>query len=275
MIKGILAAGLMLTVSTTSALAATQVTWWHAMGGELGTKLEEIVAGYNASQNAYEVVPVYKGSYAETMTGAIAAFRAGEQPAIVQVFEVGTGTMMAAKGAVYPVYEADGRIPALRVRSRRTTCRQWSAITRTPTATCCPCRSTRRRRSSITTRTSSRRPGSTPNTPPKDLGGRGSLLRKKIMDSRRGQVRLHQRLDLLGAAGELLGLAQPADRHATRTASAVIEFRADRQRTAAGASHWANLKKWQDSKACSSMAARVGGSTTLRRSSMHRNAPCT
>lgn len=105
MIKGILAASLMLTVSTTSALAATQVSWWHAMGGELGTKLEEIVAGYNASQDAYEVVPVYKGSYAETMTGAIAAFRAGEQPAIVQVFEVGTGTMMAAKGAVYPVYE--------------------------------------------------------------------------------------------------------------------------------------------------------------------------
>ena len=105
MIKGILAASLMLTASTTSALAATQVSWWHAMGGELGTKLEEIVAGYNASQDAYEVVPVYKGSYAETMTGAIAAFRAGEQPAIVQVFEVGTGTMMAAKGAVYPVYE--------------------------------------------------------------------------------------------------------------------------------------------------------------------------
>ena len=105
MIKGILAASLMLTVSTTSALAATQVNWWHAMGGELGAKLEEIVAGYNASQEAYEVVPVYKGSYAETMTGAIAAFRAGEQPAIVQVFEVGTGTMMAAKGAVYPVYE--------------------------------------------------------------------------------------------------------------------------------------------------------------------------
>jgi sn-glycerol 3-phosphate transport system substrate-binding protein len=37
------------------------------------------------------------------MALAIAAFRAGEQPHIVQVFEVGTATMMAAKGAVYPV----------------------------------------------------------------------------------------------------------------------------------------------------------------------------
>ena len=105
MFNRILAAGLMLTASATSAFAATEVTWWHAMGGELGTKLEEIVAGYNASQTDYHVTPVYKGSYAETMTAAIAAFRAGEQPDIVQVFEVGTGTMMAAKGAIYPVYQ--------------------------------------------------------------------------------------------------------------------------------------------------------------------------
>ena len=105
MFNRILAAGLMLTASATSAFAATEVSWWHAMGGELGAKLEEIVAGYNASQTEYHVTPVYKGSYAETMTAAIAAFRAGEQPDIVQVFEVGTGTMMAAKGAIYPVYQ--------------------------------------------------------------------------------------------------------------------------------------------------------------------------
>lgn len=88
-----------------AAHAATKVEWWHAMGGELGKKLEEIVANYNASQDKYEVVPVYKGTYTETMTSAVTAFRANQQPDIVQVFEVGTGTMMAAKGAVYPVYE--------------------------------------------------------------------------------------------------------------------------------------------------------------------------
>lgn len=87
------------------ALAQTEVQWWHAMGGELGAKLEQIAASFNETQADYKIVPVYKGSYPETLTAAIAAFRAKEQPAIVQVFEVGTGTMMAAKGAVYPVYK--------------------------------------------------------------------------------------------------------------------------------------------------------------------------
>ena len=88
-----------------NAFAATEIQWWHAMGGELGKKLEEIATKFNESQAEYKIVPVYKGSYPETLTAAIAAFRAKEQPAIVQVFEVGTGTMMAAKGAVYPVYK--------------------------------------------------------------------------------------------------------------------------------------------------------------------------
>lgn len=90
---------------TAPALAQTEVQWWHAMGGELGTKLEQIAAGFNETQKDFKIVPVFKGSYPETLTAAIAAFRAKEQPAIVQVFDVGTGTMMAAKGAVYPVYK--------------------------------------------------------------------------------------------------------------------------------------------------------------------------
>jgi sn-glycerol 3-phosphate transport system substrate-binding protein len=87
------------------AAAQTEITWWHAMGGENGTKIEEIAQGFNDSQSDYKVTPVFRGTYAETMTSAIAAFRAGEQPHIVQVFEVGTGTMMAATGAIYPVHQ--------------------------------------------------------------------------------------------------------------------------------------------------------------------------
>ncbi len=102
-IAGIALAGA--TLATGTAHAATEVVWWHAMGGELGQKVEKIASDFNASQSEYKVTPVYKGNYTETMTAAIAAFRAKEHPAIVQVFEVGTGTMMAAKGAVYPVYE--------------------------------------------------------------------------------------------------------------------------------------------------------------------------
>ncbi|MCP5153198.1 MAG: sn-glycerol-3-phosphate ABC transporter substrate-binding protein UgpB [Ectothiorhodospiraceae bacterium] len=105
MLRKILAAAVIAGASTGSAFAVTEVQWWHAMGGELGEKLASIAEGFNASQSDYKVVPVYKGNYTETMTAAIAAFRAKQQPHIVQVFEVGTATMMAAKGAVYPVYE--------------------------------------------------------------------------------------------------------------------------------------------------------------------------
>ncbi len=100
-----LVAGVSAMAMASGAQARTTITWWHAMGGKLGDKLNQIVADYNKSQDKYEVVATYKGSYPETMTAAIAAFRAKQQPDIVQVFEVGTGTMMAAKGAVYPVYK--------------------------------------------------------------------------------------------------------------------------------------------------------------------------
>lgn len=96
---------LALSVMAAQVQAATEIQWWHAMGGELGEKVNEIADKFNASQDDYQVVPVFKGNYTETMTAAISAFRAKEQPHIVQVFEVGTATMMAAEGAVYPVYQ--------------------------------------------------------------------------------------------------------------------------------------------------------------------------
>jgi sn-glycerol 3-phosphate transport system substrate-binding protein len=75
------------------------------MSGQLGRHLEKLVADFNASQTGYHIVPVYKGNYTETVTAAIFAFRSRSQPAIVQVNEIATATMMAAKGATYPVYE--------------------------------------------------------------------------------------------------------------------------------------------------------------------------
>ncbi len=97
----LLAAGL----ATPAVQAATEIQWWHAMGGANGERVNQIAKGFNDSQSDYKVTPVFKGTYTETMTAAIAAFRAGQQPHIVQVFEVGTATMMAAAGAVYPVYQ--------------------------------------------------------------------------------------------------------------------------------------------------------------------------
>src|SRR3979411_1029431 len=87
------------------AVATTEIMWWHAMSGELGRQLDKLAADFNASQSAYRIVPSYKGNYTETVTPAIFAFRSRSQPAIVQVNEIATATMMAAKGAIYPVFE--------------------------------------------------------------------------------------------------------------------------------------------------------------------------
>ena len=100
-----LAAILTVMASAPLATAATEINWWHAMDGRLGDKVSEIADKFNASQSDYKLNAVYKGNYTETMTQAISAFRAESHPHIVQVFEVGTATMMAAKGAVYPVYK--------------------------------------------------------------------------------------------------------------------------------------------------------------------------
>src|SRR5439155_24232324 len=77
--------------------------WWHSMGGALGDALNGLASKFNASQKDYKVVPTFKGTYPESMTAAIAAFRAGNSPHLLQVFEVVTATMMAAKGAIVPV----------------------------------------------------------------------------------------------------------------------------------------------------------------------------
>jgi len=88
-----------------SAQAVVEIQWWHSMTGKLGDKVNEIAQKFNASQSDYKVTPVFKGQYDESMAAAIAAYRAGNPPQIVQIFEVGTATMMAAKGAIKPVYQ--------------------------------------------------------------------------------------------------------------------------------------------------------------------------
>ena len=90
---------------TGAAIAQTEIEFWHAFTGRLGDLVAEQVESFNSSQGDYVVVASHKGNYSETLNAGIAAFRAGEQPDILMVFEVGTATMMAAQGAVKPVYE--------------------------------------------------------------------------------------------------------------------------------------------------------------------------
>lgn len=94
-----------LFVGMGSVHAATEITFWHSMEGALGERVNELAEGFNESQPDYTIKPVYKGSYGESMNAGIAAFRAGNAPDILQVFEVGTATMMYAKGAIKPVQE--------------------------------------------------------------------------------------------------------------------------------------------------------------------------
>ena len=96
---------LTLGLASLSAQAQTEVQWWHSMGGALGEWVNDLAKDFNNSQKDYKIVPTFKGSYDESMTAAIAAFRAGNAPHILQVFEVGTATMMASKGAIVPVGE--------------------------------------------------------------------------------------------------------------------------------------------------------------------------
>lgn len=103
-LKPLFAAG-MFAMAGATAHAATEVSWWHSMQGALGERVNNLADQFNKSQSEYKVTPVFKGSYDEAMAAAIAAYRAGNAPHILQVFEVGTATMMYSKGAIVPVTE--------------------------------------------------------------------------------------------------------------------------------------------------------------------------
>ena len=98
-----LAAAAIATAFALPAQAQTEIQWWHSMGGALGEWVNDLAKDFNTSQKDYKIVPTFKGSYDESMTAAIAAFRAGNAPHVLQVFEVGTATMMASKNAIIPV----------------------------------------------------------------------------------------------------------------------------------------------------------------------------
>ena len=93
-----------LALGASPAHAVIEIQWWHAMTGGNNDIVNKLADEFNASQSDYKVIPTFKGSYPDTMNAGIAAFRAGNAPHIMQVFEVGTATMMAATGAVKPVH---------------------------------------------------------------------------------------------------------------------------------------------------------------------------
>ena len=100
----VLALGI-LTLFLASDLMANpiEIQFWHAQRGPREETLNKIVDAYNKSQTKFKVVASHKGSYDETMNAGIAAFRSNKQPHLLQVYEVGTQTMMLSN-AIYPVF---------------------------------------------------------------------------------------------------------------------------------------------------------------------------
>ena len=89
--------------ASVSATAQTEIQWWHSMTAVNNEVVNDLANSFNASQKAYKIVPTFKGTYTESFTAAVAAFRAGNAPHVLQVFEVGTATMMSNKGVTVPV----------------------------------------------------------------------------------------------------------------------------------------------------------------------------
>ena len=106
------AAVAMVTAFALSAQAQTEIQWWHSMTSVNGEVVNDLAKNFNASQKTYKIVPTFKGSYEESFTAAVAAFRAGNAPHILQVYEVGTATMMASKGVSVPVAQISPPLPA-------------------------------------------------------------------------------------------------------------------------------------------------------------------
>jgi sn-glycerol 3-phosphate transport system substrate-binding protein len=86
------------------AWAITEIHFWHAMSGHLNDAVDTLAKRFNEKQHDYEVKPLRKGSYSETLTAALAAYRSRTPPHIVQIFDVGTQTMLQS-GAIVPVFQ--------------------------------------------------------------------------------------------------------------------------------------------------------------------------
>lgn len=100
----VLALGILMLFPASDAMAnPIEIQFWHAQRPPRENTLNKIVDAYNKFQTKYQVVASFKGSYDETLNAGIAAFRSKKQPHILQVYEVGTQTMMLSN-AIYPVF---------------------------------------------------------------------------------------------------------------------------------------------------------------------------
>ncbi|MBL8702925.1 MAG: extracellular solute-binding protein [Alphaproteobacteria bacterium] len=103
--SAVAAAAIGLMVSAAPAQAQrTTINWWHSMSGQLGEWIEDVAKRYNASQDKYDLKPIFKGSYQESFNAVTAAYRAKEHPHLLQSNESSVITLMLS-GVVEPAHE--------------------------------------------------------------------------------------------------------------------------------------------------------------------------
>ena len=102
--KGFLALITVGFLSAPTIAAPVELHYWHGHTGKLEAIINEIADRWNASQDESMLIPTSKGSYEDILAAFIAAYRAGEHPHMVQVYDAGAAIMVAQvkNGVVYP-----------------------------------------------------------------------------------------------------------------------------------------------------------------------------
>jgi len=78
--------------------------FWHAMGGDLGEVVDQLVARFNESQDDIQVNVTFQGSYDDTFNAMLAAFETGTAPNVTQNFDLAAQTMFDT-GRLVPAWQ--------------------------------------------------------------------------------------------------------------------------------------------------------------------------
>jgi sn-glycerol 3-phosphate transport system substrate-binding protein len=90
-------------VMMASSAAADRIRfeYWYGLTGQLGEVMQKHCDEFNAAQDRYEAVCTGQGGYDKAEQNTIAAYRAGQHPTLVQIYDAGTVNFMLS-GAIYP-----------------------------------------------------------------------------------------------------------------------------------------------------------------------------
>ena len=83
---------------------ATEVTFWHSMGGKGGEAINSLVEEFNSSQDEIKVVAEYQGAYDDAINKLKSSALGNSGPDIMQLYEIGTKWMIDS-GYAIPMQE--------------------------------------------------------------------------------------------------------------------------------------------------------------------------